>query len=63
MKKYLAGYVLKEEELELFYIMISMPSPLEKSSKEYQNVEFIRKQLDYMNRTNHFIEQMKKTSS
>lgn len=63
MKKYLSGYPLKEEELELFYIMISMPSPLERSTSEYQNVEFIHKQLDYMNRTNRFLEQMKKTSS
>lgn len=63
MKKYLSCYSLKEEELELFYIMISMPSPLELGDSEYQNVKFIHEQLDYMNRTSHFIEQMKKTSN
>lgn len=63
MKKYLANYPLKEEELELFYIMISIPSPLESHDTEYQNVKFIHEELDYMNKTNHFIEQMKKTSS
>lgn len=62
MNKYLSGYTLKEEELELFYIMISMPSPLENFPTEYENVEFIHKQLDYMNRTSNFLEQMKKTS-
>lgn len=63
MKNYLAGYPLKEEELELFYIMISMPTPLEFTQSEYKNVKLIHKQLDYMNRTNHFIEEMKKTST
>ncbi len=62
MKKYLTSYSLKEEELELFYIMISMPEPLKFFDSEYKNVEFIHKQLDYMNQTNHFIEQMQKTS-
>ena len=43
--------------------MISIPSPLELHDTEYQNVKFIHEELDYMNKTNHFIEQMKKTSS
>lgn len=58
-RKYLSNYPLKEEEIELFYIMISMPSPLEDYISEFKSVEAIHKQLDYMNKTSLFIEQMK----
>lgn len=61
-KRYLCGYPLKEEEKELFYIMISIPEPLELTQSEYQNVKRIYQQLEYMDRTSHFIEEMKKTS-
>lgn len=59
-KRYLSGYPLKEEEKELFYIMISIPEPLKWTTKEYQNVCIVKKQLDYMENTNRFIADMKK---
>lgn len=62
LKKYEASYPLKEEEKELFFILISLPTPLEWSTKEYDNVKIVQTKLDYIDKTSHFLEQIKRKS-
>jgi hypothetical protein len=62
LKKYIRSYPLFEEELDLFYLMISIPNNLELKENEYDNVKTINDQLEYMETTGNFIETMKKTS-
>ncbi len=61
-KQYLSSYPLKEEEKDLFYILISIPKPLEFTQREYQNVAMVQGQLRYLDHTSHFLEEMKKVS-
>ncbi len=61
-QKYQAAYPLKEEEKELFFLLISLPTPLNWTSSEYQNVQIVRQKLDYIDKTSHFLEQIKKKS-
>ncbi len=62
LAKYLASYPLKEEELELFTILISIPSPIENFPTEYERVQFFQRQLTYMDKTSRFLENIKKGS-
>lgn len=63
LKKYMKSYPLFEEELDLFYLIISIPDNLELKSNEYENVQMINRQLEYMDLTGNFIRIMKKTST
>lgn len=62
LKKYMKSYPLFEDELDLFYLMISIPDNLELNDSEYENVVKINRQLEYMELTGNFIKIIKKTS-
>lgn len=62
MKEYIGSYPLKEEELELFYILISFPKEIHLDDCEYNNTILVNEQLKYIDKTGKFIENMKKTS-
>jgi len=62
MGRYMSSYPLQEDELDLFYLLISIPNNLEFSNSEYKNVKLVNRYLEYMNITGNFIETMKKTS-
>lgn len=62
MKEYLSSYPLHDDELELFYILISIPKNIELSHNEYQNTNIVNNLLEYISKTGTFIETMKKTS-
>ncbi len=61
-RKYNSIYPLKKEEKELFLILISIPTPLEFTTSEYKNVQLVQHQLEYLEKTSHFIEQLKNES-
>lgn len=48
LKKYMDNYPLKEEELELFYILILLPNKIEFGVSEYTNTLKITKELEYL---------------
>lgn len=52
---YLSKYPLTEEELILFLTMISIPNKIVKQNSEYQNVIYIRRQLDYIYKTSDLV--------
>lgn len=62
LKKYMKSYPLYDDELDLFYLMISIPDNLQLDSSEFENVKKINSQLEYMEITGNFIKSMKKTS-
>lgn len=59
-KQYLTSYPLKEEEKELFYILISLPEPISFSKSEYENVSSVQNCLEYLDKTSLFILEIKK---
>ncbi len=55
LKTYNETFKLTEEEIKLFYIMISMPKKIEENTKEYDKVKEVSEMLDYTYRTNELI--------
>lgn len=55
LKIYNEQYELTKEEVKLLFIMISMPTKLEESKSEYENVKEVNKLLDYTYKTNDLI--------
>ena len=62
MREYMSSYPLHNDELELFYVLISIPKKVKMLSSEYQNTIEINNLLEYISKTGTFIETMKKTS-
>lgn len=62
MKEYISNYPLHDDELELFYILISIPKEIQLSYDEYQNTLLVNNLLEYISKTGTFIDTMKKTS-
>lgn len=62
IKEYMSSYPLHADELELFYILISVPKNINFSNSEYENTIDVNNLLDYISKTGKFIETMKKTS-
>ncbi len=62
MKSYHNKYPLKNNELELFYILISIPNKIELNDDEYHNTIVVNRQLEYIDKTGTFIECMQKAS-
>lgn len=54
-KKYVSKNKPSEEEILLFFILISMPDKIEFTSDEYKNVERVNKMLNYIFKTDNFI--------
>ena len=55
LRSYNETFKLTDEEIKLFYIMISMPKKLESSGSEYNKVMEVNQLLDYTFRTNDLI--------
>jgi len=55
LRSYNEIFKLTDEEIKLFYIMISMPKKLESSGSEYNKVMEVNQLLDYTFRTNDLI--------
>lgn len=51
LKKYMENYPLKEEELELFNILILLPNKIEFGTSEYTNTLKVTKELEYLVRS------------
>lgn len=62
LNEYKSSYPLQEDELELFYILISIPKKIYLNNSEYQNTVIVNDLLDYIDLTGTFIEMTKKTS-
>lgn len=56
-KIYLSKYPLTNEEMTLFLTIISIPSKIEVQNSEYKTVLFIRRQIDYIYKTNDLIKE------
>ena len=54
-KKYVSKNKPSEEEILLFFILISLPDKIEFTSDEYKNVERVNKMLNYIFKTDNFI--------
>jgi len=52
LKIYNDTFPLTKEEIKLFFILISMPKKIEEKNSEYERVLEIKKELDYIYRTN-----------
>jgi len=55
LKNYLNSYNLTEEELKLFLILISLPPKISFSEDEFTSCMMLRKQLDYIYKTENLI--------
>ncbi len=62
IKRYLKNYPLKENELNLFYIVISIPPLITLDKEEYLNTKDIRIRLDYIFKTETLIKNLTTTS-
>ena len=62
MKEYTSSYPLQDDELELFYILISLPQKIVLNKNEFNNTILVNEQLQYIDKTGSFIEKMKKAS-
>ena len=62
-KRYEKNYPLKDEERELLFILISMPSKLEFDSTEYNNCLKIMNEIERLNKSHYIIEKYNKKSS
>lgn len=60
---YLNKYPLTNEELILFLTIISIPKKIINNNSEYQNVINIRKQLDYIYKTNELVKKYNLTKA
>ena len=60
LKKYESIYPLKDDELELFYILISMPKKIEFNTNNYEMCKSIGRELDRIYKTNKLINEYKK---
>ena len=60
---YLNKYPLTNEELILFLAIISIPKKIINNNSEYQNVINIRKQLDYIYKTNELVKKYNLTKT
>lgn len=60
LKRYESIYPLKEDELELFYILISIPKKLELNNNNYENCKKIGRELDRIYKTEKLIKEYKK---
>ena len=60
LKNYEKIYPLKKYELDLFYILINMPSKIEFNSSEYEMCEKISKEIDRLYKSNALINEYKK---
>ena len=58
IKKYLRSYPLKPNELDLFYIVISIPQKIVFTEDEYQDTKNIREHLDYIFKTENLIKNL-----
>jgi len=62
IREYNNSYPLQEGEIELFYVLISIPDDIRLDKDEYQNTIIVSNQLEYIDKTGTFIENMKKAS-
>ncbi len=60
LKKYEEIYPLKEEELDLFIILISMPNKIEFTDNNYEDCKNIGDELDKIYKTEKFVSEYKK---
>ena len=60
LKKYESNYPLKEEERKLLFILITMPSKIEKEGTEYDMCIKIVNEIERLGKSNSLIEQYKK---
>lgn len=58
-KRYNANYPLKEDEVELFIILIMLPNKIEFSFNEYESTLMVTKEIIYLNKTNSLVNQIK----
>ena len=58
INKYLHNYPLKENELNLFYIVISIPPIIALDGKEIEATKKMREKLDYVFKTENLITKM-----
>ena len=58
LNKYLHSYPLKDNELNLFYIVISIPPIVKLEGKELDKTKIIREKLDYVFKTENLITKM-----
>ena len=58
INKYLHNYPLKENELNLFYIVISIPPIIALDGKEIEVTKKMREKLDYVFKTENLITKM-----
>ena len=53
--KYLSKYKLSDDEMLLFFILISIPTKIEYTDDEYINVERVNQMINYMYKTDNFL--------
>jgi len=61
LKRYESVYPLKNYELELFFILITMPSKIEFNNNEYEMCVKISNEIDRLYKSNALIEEYKKS--
>lgn len=61
IKRYLKNYPLKDNELQLFWIVISIPPKITLSNNEMLATRNIRKKLDYIFKTENLVQSLKTT--
>ncbi len=60
INRYTRKYPLKNEELELFILLISIPNKIELTNNEFNSVKNISTELNYISHTKHFTQELKK---
>ena len=58
LNKYLKSYPLKDNELKLFFIVISIPSIINMQDSEINNIKLLRDKLDYVYKTENLINEL-----
>lgn len=61
LKEYEKNYSLLNEELLLFFILISLPDKIEFTNNEYENTKIVSKKIDMIYKTEKLIEEYSKT--
>ena len=61
LKRYERSYPLKDEERDLLFILITMPSKIEYNGSEYEMCIKISKEIDRLYKSNDLIEKYKKS--
>ncbi len=59
LNKYLKSYPLKDNELDLFFIVISIPPIITLSDDEFATTKIIREKLDYLFKTENLIKKLR----